>query len=622
MPKSKGGDIYTKEVQREASAVTKQAFEKFKQRLGTKNLALLSEAALTALIVSWASVWLFKTSILDSSSPGWLLPDSTIVQELDGGIPSGSQEVRSSKGTIRPLYAMATTTSPILMDPDRVFPKLPDLIVLDHYYIGISSDDEKWFSEHSKNADWDRGFVATMYFVRARPNVERVMRLANERLPLMDDATIRGIPPDDPDDSSFLATVFQRHEMVLNRLHDPCLQDRNGSLERYNIVIDKMRLYSKSAEETESERLQDGSPKLRIEFRWLEDLHRSMEDAISLLIATYRFGMRHFQDPDQRHKSNRLVERAYNMIPEMTRLMVDLLDREADFEGMYSKEHVCDLLMNKRLRCVNFELASQYGMHWAREVTLQRTPYLKKEVAKYSMLMRNRFAYRYYEWVAGRLWKKLYLVYGEDIGAGTIAEFMNFASTTTPLARVMLGVHPLPQANLRAGEVCGICLESYQPYDLVMELRNCPHRFHAWCVIKHFDQHHRHDNTCPTCRTSAGTMHDFWNIRTRDAELDKCYGQDPGARPEADLNDHYIRHWQRRSWDVVYWPPPFQKYFFERERLAWLDGATVADRIALFPDVVNYDEDSGSEDGCSWDQPGAGNDEEGDDEEAADDGEL
>lgn len=499
---------------------------------------------------------------------------------------------------------MTTTKSPVLMDPDRVFPRLSYFIGINYYYIPRSSDDEEWFSEHqSKNGDMDPGRVTCEYFIRARQHVDRVTRFADQRQPVLDDAAIKGAAgtvPDAVKEDSVLGTMYMHRASLLTHLHEPCLQDPwpRGDLWRYNTVIESVQGPLKPYEEQDTERLQDGPPQPRIEFKWLLDLRRSLEEGINLLIATYRFGLGRFQDAD---KTAELVEKARGMIPEMTRLIVELLDKEACFEGMYATEHICDTLMNKRLRCVHWGLMSAFSMRWARKETLERTAHLKQQLSRYSMLMRNFFAYRYLEWVYGRPWKKLYLVSGEETQAAVMTEFMGFASTTTPLARLMFSVHPLPLANLCTEEICCICQESYQANDLLMELRHCPHRFHAWCVVAHFDQHNRYDNSCPVCRTSAGRIQDTWPVFTLGEDPDVCHGRDPEASVVAELSDHQIRHLQRRGVDIFVWPPPLAKHFWERERLAWLNGATIEDRIALFPDEVGEDEGSETDSDCDWD---------------------
>ncbi|KAI1610510.1 hypothetical protein EDD36DRAFT_421586 [Exophiala viscosa] len=534
---------------------------------------------------------------------------------------------------------MATTSAPVLMDPERVFPKLPRFtaISVDYYIFPNPRDDEEWFAKHQqKNANKDPGQNICEYFLSVRDPATALFRLADRRQPELNQEAIEA--PGARTTTVFtdrgLGAMFVHRGTFLNLLHAPCLQDPPiclrtllGDIWRYDSLIDSIERDPQRFAILEAERLnlkdasrtKDVPPfQLRDEFHWLQAFHRSARESIQLLIATYRFGVDNLSNAD---KTTELMRSAYCTIPAMTRLLVLLLSSENKFEGRYAAGHVCDTLMPKRLRCVNWRNSSANGMHWAYRETIERTRRLEEGLAKYSMAMRQLYAYRYIaEWCPGRPWKKLYTVVDKKNGSDAIKEFMEFTSTTT-LARYMFGVHPLFEGDLDPEDICAICQEIYGVGELLMELRNCPHRFHAHCIISHFDQHHRYDNLCPVCRTSAGRIQDFWPY-LQTSDVDVCYGRDSGASVEAGLRDHQIRHYQRRGFDVADWPAKIQEYFWERERLAWLRGATVEQRMALFPHVVDDDQASASDD-CEWDEQSEAGDEdaegEDDDDEMEDD---
>ncbi|KIV80424.1 hypothetical protein PV11_07924 [Exophiala sideris] len=498
---------------------------------------------------------------------------------------------------------MTTTSAPIVMDPERVFPRLSSFSAVSGYNIPRTPrEDEQWFEEHRRtNANKIPGQSICEYLLEPELNEDAIeMSQVSFRDPLLE-------------------AMFTNHSWLLGLLHVACLQDPPGNrfltmtdTWRYDSLIESFERDPQRFAYFESVRLQDAPPfRFRDEFHWLRAFDQSVREGTQLLVATYRFGQGHFSDADE---TTELVRKAYLLIPPMTRLLVLLLNNEDVFESTYATKHFCDTLMNKRLRCVNPRLSSYHGYHWAYRQTIEQTERLQEGLAEYTMAMRNLYAYRYIvEWCPGRPWKQIYAVVDESLGADAITEFMQFTSTTA-LAGHMFSVHPLFQGDIDSEDICAICQETYEAGDILMELRNCPHRFHANCITSHFDQHHRYDNRCPVCRTSAGRIQDFWpHLRTPDADV--CYGRDPGASHEAELRDHQIRHFQRRGMDFVHWPDKIQEYFWERERLAWLDGATVEERMASFPRVVDDDQRSMSDD-CEWDPLGAGDeDEEGEDVE-------
>ena len=553
--------------------------------------------------------------ILEDSIPVILYNQTTATIESNDTICESRESNLKTRADLDPHLTMAILSKPVVMDPERVFPRLPRVTVINgHYIFPNATNDEEWFEElRQNNANTDPGQNTCEYFLKVRDPAGDLIRLADQRQPELnedaigDPGAMMTIILGDP----AMGDMFFHRRTFLNLLHAPCLQGPPGIFQtavgdnwRYDALIQSIERSPRKFATLECDRLNltDVAPmtdrplfQIRNEFQWLQAFHLSLREGTQVLIATYRFGLSNFSYAD----TTELMRKAYGMIPAMTRLLVLLLSSEDMFEGRYAAGHVCETSMPKRLRCVNWQLSSANGMHWAYKETIKRTRHLEQALAKYSMSMRHLYTYRFIvEWTTGRPWKKIYTVV-DAYFSDAVKEFMEWTSTTT-LARYMFGVHPLLEGDLDPEDICAICQEAYEVGDVLMELRNCPHRFHAKCIVPHFDQNHRYDNLCPMCRRSAGRIQDYWgHVETPD--VDVCYGRDSGASVEAYLRDHQIRHYQRRGFDIADWPAKMQEYFWERERLAWLRGWTVEKRMALFPRVVDDDQASASDD-CEWDR--------------------
>lgn len=59
-----------------------------------------------------------------------------------------------------------------------------------------------------------------------------------------------------------------------------------------------------------------------------------------------------------------------------------------------------------------------------------------------------------------------------------------------------LSVNP---SDCESQEVCSICRDSIQPYQIIRTIKRCGHMFHQGCIDNWFIQHH----TCPICRQSV-----------------------------------------------------------------------------------------------------------------------
>ncbi|KAK5208979.1 hypothetical protein LTR20_009026 [Exophiala xenobiotica] len=497
------------------------------------------------------------------------------------------------------------------MDVDHLFPALPKFVLINSYYIPQDNeDDETWLEEQATCGENDPAYTRCRELLEGRRYVDRLMRFADKRQPELPTGTV---VPDDQLTSTVISDKALSHMcynrvVLLGLLHLPNLQHPSGSMGAYNNLIHTLNEGPIKAKEYELERV-SGEYQLRPEFQWLEQFRRSVDECLDMLVAAYRFGKGHFSDAGQ---VLRLIEQAVMRFPPMTRLLMDLLFTDCDFEKEYAVDHICDIRIEKRIRVLDRESANGRSLNDNRGVVVDRISELKHHMKTYSIRMRGLFAHRYLvDWGHGRPWKKLYLVVDsegpENIPVSIINEFLKFTTLTTPLASKIFSVHPIPSHEINEEDLCVICQERYEADDLLMELRNCPHRMHAGCVIEYWDRYHYYDNDCPVCRTSSESIKEFFPhfpIRTADV----CYHADAHASYDQMRRDHFIRHRMRRDIPVEDWEEHLQEHFWERESIAWLEGCTVEERLQMpdfFPSRrVEWDESSASSDGeCDMEDP-------------------
>ncbi len=88
----------------------------------------------------------------------------------------------------------------------------------------------------------------------------------------------------------------------------------------------------------------------------------------------------------------------------------------------------------------------------------------------------------------------------------------NPINTEDLIENTSLSVNP---SDCESQEVCSICRDSIQPYQIIRTIKRCGHRFHQGCVDNWFIQHH----TCPICRHSVSIS------QSRDAEQQQQQAQ-------------------------------------------------------------------------------------------------
>ena len=125
-------------------------------------------------------------------------------------------------------------------------------------------------------------------------------------------------------------------------------------------------------------------------------------------------------------------------------------------------------------------------------------------------------------------------------------------------------------------------------------------------------QEYRYVHDCALCRRRAPRLQDRFPGFIPMAQ-DVCYIRDKDASYLADERDHLIRHRQRRGIPPRLWEMDLQKHFWERERIAWLEGESLESRQQSFPKrhAITPEDDSASSNGeCEYedtDSDGEGN---------------
>ncbi|KAJ9610874.1 hypothetical protein H2200_005651 [Cladophialophora chaetospira] len=402
--------------------------------------------------------------------------------------------------------------------------------------------------------------------------------------------------------------VFQHELRVLSLIHRETLVDRDVGIWDYLDLCHTMRADPQRFIEDERERLRHGQRRLRADFGWFLSFGQSLNQARELMIGAYRVAGGEIGDERQ---AMALLDNTYRRIPPMTKLLIQLLCAEENFEEKLAEDHIWDIKIAKRVRILHPEEASQMTIQAAYRATTINMTELHWRFKRYSLRMRDLYAHRYLvDWRRKRLWNKLYLVIGETgadgVDTGTVENFLQW-STGSQLASVMFGVHPVHVTQLDPEKVCAICQQAPKLKELLMELKGCGHRLHAACLLGYWDQYYYYIHDCPLCRHLTPRLQErFPGFISMAEDIDICYGTDVDAPEIAQNRDHLIRHRQRRGLSPRVWTDGLPEHFWERERIAWLEGTTLKDRLATFPQaraLGESDSDSGSSNGeCDFEQ--------------------
>lgn len=57
---------------------------------------------------------------------------------------------------------------------------------------------------------------------------------------------------------------------------------------------------------------------------------------------------------------------------------------------------------------------------------------------------------------------------------------------------------------------CSICLGDYEPSDILLGARSCPHKFHKDCILDWLQR--QHQSECPCCRVRMVDEEDVWRV--------------------------------------------------------------------------------------------------------------
>ena len=161
------------------------------------------------------------------------------------------------------------------------------------------------------------------------------------------------------------------------------------------------------------------------------------------------------------------------MVPPITRLILYLLTRERSFNGILEKEHIEDLLHDKRINWFTEPDMFTMGVDQTLERVERYDANIKSILARWQQRMRSCFDYRMLrDWGYGRHWKKIYLVCDEprECEARTAIDmFRTWASNNNKLTYDMFGVHPMHKDEIANGDICTVCYCGWEDTELVME---------------------------------------------------------------------------------------------------------------------------------------------------------
>jgi hypothetical protein len=148
-----------------------------------------------------------------------------------------------------------------------------------------------------------------------------------------------------------------------------------------------------------------------------------------------------------------------------------LLTREAKFERTLAKEHVEDILIDKRIHWLSPGDMFKLGGSGVRAFLNRYDVGVKPRLEEWQNRIRICFDYRMLrDWGYGRHWKKMYVVIDEPPeGQAAIHMFRNWASNNSKLAYDMFAVHPIFKGEVPDGDICSICYCDWEDTELVME---------------------------------------------------------------------------------------------------------------------------------------------------------
>jgi hypothetical protein len=146
-------------------------------------------------------------------------------------------------------------------------------------------------------------------------------------------------------------------------------------------------------------------------------------------------------------------------MPGITVLIMYLLAREARFERMLAKEHIEDILHDKRINRLTPKDMFKLGTADAVAAYRKHDAAIKPHLVEWQNSMRACFDYRMLrDWGYGRHWEKIFVVAEERPNSqAAIQMFKNWASNNSKLAHDMFSVHPIFKGEISDGDICTVC---------------------------------------------------------------------------------------------------------------------------------------------------------------------
>ena len=161
------------------------------------------------------------------------------------------------------------------------------------------------------------------------------------------------------------------------------------------------------------------------------------------------------------------------MIPSICRLILFLLTRDLNFNNLLAREHVEDILHDKRITWFTDQDMFTMGPDETLDLVSRFDAELKPMLTEWQRDIRKCFDYRMLrEWGYGRHWKKMYLVCDEPSGSeerAAIEMFKKWATNNSKLTYDMFSIHPMYKGEIPEGDICTICYSDWEGTELVME---------------------------------------------------------------------------------------------------------------------------------------------------------
>ncbi|KAA6413197.1 MAG: hypothetical protein FRX48_02941 [Lasallia pustulata] len=240
---------------------------------------------------------------------------------------------------------------------------------------------------------------------------------------------------------------------------------------------------------------------------WIRDWRKVVLDILAKMWAASRWA--------RVNNQNELlaIQQAYSTITPITKVLVQCLAKEIDFETRLQRFHVEDELYWKRVSLLVPEDLARLGQGIHRRLESVYWARVERSVNVIQRNVRSIYDYRLVrDWAHRRPWLKLYMVFDTSANKQlheAITHIQGWFNEDTDRRNWdLFDVQPVIKGSMPGDNTtCSICMSDFVDSELMMQT-HCRHGFHAQCLMEFWDSEYKYDYSCPLCRQSPGRLRD------------------------------------------------------------------------------------------------------------------